>query len=135
MVDDNNMGLLARKAVLEELGFTVTTVATPQDALQLLSEREFDLVITDYRLPSMTGSELIKRMRKQEIDTPVILLSGFVEALGLDESNTGADVVLQKSAHEVSHMVRSVRSLLRRGSPRKPNASVKPAAKTRRKTG
>ena len=134
MVDDNSMGLLARKAVLEELGFVVTTVATPQEALERLSERRFDLVITDYRLPSMTGAELIKRMRKQEIDSPIILLSGFVDALGLDESNTGADIVLQKSAHEVSHMVRSVKSLLKRGPAGKPASADKPASKPRRKT-
>ncbi len=133
MVDDNSMGLLARKAVLEELGFKVTTVATPQEALELLAESRFDLLITDYKLPSMNGTELIKRARKAEFDAPVILLSGFVDALGLDESNTGADLVLQKNAHEVSHMVRSVKSLLKRGPVRKPAASEKAPSKPHKK--
>jgi CheY-like chemotaxis protein len=133
MVDDNSMGLLARKAVLEELGFKVTTVATPQEALECLSATKFDLLITDYKLPSMTGTELIKRMRKLDVNCPVILLSGFVEALGLDGSNTGADIVLQKSAHEVSHMVRSVKSLLKRGAAKKPAASDSPTIKQPRK--
>ena len=73
-------------------------------------------------------------MRKLDCATPVILLSGFVDALGLDEKNTGADVVLQKSANEVSHLVRSVKSVLKRSAPKKPAASQKlPGMKTVRK--
>ena len=126
MVDDNSMGLGARKAVLEELGYRVCTVGTPQEAMDRLNQDKFDLVITDFKLPGMTGSELIKRMRKQQIPTPVILLSGFVDALGLDEINTGAEVVVSKSAHEVSHLVRAVRSVLRRAPQRKAAASEHP---------
>jgi len=134
MVDDNGMGLLARKAVLEELGYRVTTVGTPQEALDRLSQGSFDLLITDYKLPGMTGGELIKKLQKQGSTIPVILLSGFVDALGLDESNTGADVVLQKSAHEVNHMVRSVKSLLRRAVVlKKPPASQKAKSAAARK--
>jgi len=133
MVDDNKMGLNARKVVMEELGYRVTTVVTPAEALEHLSSERYDIVITDYKMPSMSGADLIKRMRKMECPTPVILISGFVDALGLDESNTGADVVIQKSAHEVAHMVRSVKALLRKKTQRKPAASQKPPAKAKRK--
>jgi hypothetical protein len=54
-----------------------------------------------------------------------------VDALGLSEGNTGADVVIQKSANEVSHLVRSVGRLLRRTPPRKTAGSQ--AAKAKRK--
>ncbi len=133
MVDDNNMGLTARKAVLEELGYKVSTVATPSDALERLSKARFDLVITDYKMPGMTGTELIRRMRKMECVVPVVLISGFVDALGLNEANTGADVVILKSAHEVSNMVRSVKSLLKRTSAKKPAASHAALPKARKK--
>ncbi|MBK5291917.1 MAG: response regulator [Acidobacteriia bacterium] len=130
MVDDNKMGLNARKSVMEELGYQVSTVSTPAEALERLSKDHFDLVITDYKMPGMNGTELIKRMRKQEYVIPVVLISGFVDALGLNEANTGADVVILKSAHEVSNMVRSVRSLLRRTSAKKPAASQTAASRT-----
>jgi len=133
MVDDNKMGLTARKVVMEELGYRVTTVITPAEALERLSQERYDIVITDYKMPSMNGADLIKRMRKMECSTPVILISGFVDALGLDESNTGADVVIQKSAHEVSHMVRSVKTLLRKKTLKKPAASQASPPKTKRK--
>jgi CheY-like chemotaxis protein len=120
LVDDNGLGLQARRAVLEEQGYRVTAVASPQDALNRLIETQFDLIITDHKFQDMSGVDLIRTLRQQGISTPVILLSGFVDTLGLDEKNTGADVVLQKSANEISHLCRAVRQLLRRKAPKKP---------------
>jgi CheY-like chemotaxis protein len=134
MVDDNKLGLAARKAVMEELGYRVIAAATPEDALALCASQRADLVITDYRMPGMNGTEFIRRMRAVGHVQPVIIISGFVDALGLNEANTGADVVIQKSAHEVAHMVRSVKNLLKREPGRKPPATDKSrAAKSRRK--
>jgi len=120
MVDDNKLGLGARRVVMEELGYKVFAAASPEEALSLLDLHTVDLVITDYRMPAMTGTELIGHMRARGFQQPVIIISGFVDALGLNEANTGADMVIQKSAHEVAHMVRSVRSLLKPRSQRKP---------------
>jgi len=49
--------------------------------------------------------------------------------LGLTESNTGADAVIQKSAHEVSHLLRAVSRLLRRKPARKGPAGEAPKVK------
>lgn len=133
MVDDNVLGLDARKAVLEEHGYRVTTVPTPEEALETISNGTFDLLITDYKMPGMNGDDLIRRVREKGITTPAIMLSGFVDPLGLREANTGADVVLQKSNHEVNHLVRAVRNLLRPATPRKAVGSERPASKPSRK--
>ena len=130
LIDDNSMGLEARKAVLEELGHRITAAATPTEAKVIAVAHKFDLVITDYRMPEMTGTELIQWMRGQGMACPIILISGFVDTLGLTEENTGADMVIQKSSHEVSHMVRAVKSLLR---PKKPAGSQAPAKTLRSK--
>jgi CheY-like chemotaxis protein len=123
LVDDNKLGLSARKCVLEELGHTIATAANGVDALEQFASRKFDLVVTDYKMPRMDGLELIAGLRKTSPDLPVILISGFVDSLGLSEENTGADVVIQKSANEVSHLVRSVARLLRRKPVKKPAGS------------
>ncbi len=131
MVDDNRMGLTARKAVFEELGFEVDTVSTPDEALERAAGGDFDVLITDYRMTTMNGVDLIKKLREKESKTPVILLSGFVEALGLSEANTGADAVIQKSANELSHLVRAVKTLLK--PARKPPSSGGAPPSSRRK--
>ena len=130
LVDDNANGLSARKSILEELGHRIVTASSASDALERLSEHKFDLIVTDYKMPRMDGIELIARVRKQSPSMPIILISGFVDALGLSEANTGADAVIQKSANEVSHLVRAVSRLLRR---KKPNASEN-GSKSRRKS-
>jgi CheY-like chemotaxis protein len=133
LVDDNANGLAARKSVLQELGHSVFTATSGADALDQFTAEPFDLVVTDYKMPRMDGLELISRLRAQVPTLPIVLLSGFSEALGLAEASTGADVVLQKSANEVSHLIRAVNRLLRRKTVKKPPAS-QGALKAKRKT-
>jgi CheY-like chemotaxis protein len=133
LVDDNKLGLCARKSVLEELGHRIATASNGVDALELFHGRPFDLVVTDYKMPRMDGLELIVGLRKVAPELPVILISGFVDSLGLSEENTGADVVIMKSANEVSHMVRAVARLLRKKPVKKPAGSEE-GARLKRKS-
>ena len=134
LVDDNANGLSARRSVLEELGHRIATASSGTEALEQFARGKFDLVVTDYKMPRMDGLELIVRLRKQTPDLPIVLISGFADTLGLSEENTGADVVIQKSANEVAHLVRSVNRLLRRKPAKKPVASETPVPKAKRKT-
>ncbi len=137
IVDDNEMGLLARKQVLSELGHRVTVVSSATEAIRRFTSEPFDLVITDYRMPDMDGIEIIKRVRAHRHDIPIVLISGFTNALGLNETTTGADIVLQKSALEVSQLIRAVNRLLRRGAspPKKRVTLQKKSAAASKRTG
>jgi CheY-like chemotaxis protein len=132
IVDDNSLGLTARRSVLEELGHKVFTATAPVDALELCGKQRFDLVVTDYKMPKMNGVEFISRLRKQHPTVGVILISGFTDTLGLNESNTGADVIIQKSSNEVSQLIRAVNRLLRKQPSKKPPASL-PSTKTEKR--
>ena len=133
LVDDNRQGLIARKSVLQELGYTIWTATSGDEALELLSRHNFDVVVTDFKMPRMDGVELIKRIRGAQAGARIILLSGFVEPLGLTEASTGADVVIVKSSGEVGHLTRSVKRLLSQPA-RKPAVSADaPARKARAK--
>ena len=131
LVDDNANGLAARKSVLEELGYSIVTCTSGADAFEQFTSREpFDLVVTDYKMPRMDGLELIVRLRRHTPGLPIVLISGYVDTLGLNEACTGADVVIQKSSNEVSHLIRSVNRLLRR----KPVKSQSSTLKVKRKS-
>jgi CheY-like chemotaxis protein len=139
LVDDNRSGLAARRMLLEELGYQTAVTQSPKEAFGLFvkakqAKEAFDLVITDYKMPEMNGVELIAKMREESPDIPVILLSGFVDALGLTEKTTGANVVIMKSAHEVQTLIRSANRLVTLGARRKPPAKATVAAKSKRKT-
>jgi CheY-like chemotaxis protein len=131
LVDDNRSGLMARRAVLEELGYLTDGAENGTVALDLAAGQRYDLVVTDFRMPDMDGVELIARLRATNPELPIILLSGFVDAIGLNEKTTGANVVLMKSANEVMHLVRSAGRLLK--TQRKPVRSERPRVRMRKK--
>jgi CheY-like chemotaxis protein len=132
LVDDNRDGIIARRSVLEELGYNVVSAGCGVDALSTVEQQPFDLVITDYKMSPMDGRELIAKLRERSFRNPIILLTGFADSLGLSAENTGADVVIQKSANEVSSLVRHTRRLLQ--TPKKPagSHSTRPNARSHR---
>lgn len=133
LVDDNRSGLSARKAILAEFGHTVDCAEDASTGLRLFEKHRYDLVVTDFRMPDMDGSRLIAEFRKRNPHVPIVLLSGFVEALGLNEQNTGADTVIMKNAREVHHLTSTVNRLLT--AARKPPASEQaPRRKAERKS-
>lgn len=80
IVDDWEIFLkqLKRKANFEAHGFSVVHEASNgQAAFQYLLEHEVDLIITDIRMPGWDGIDLLKAMRKADIDTHVIFLSEY----------------------------------------------------------
>jgi CheY-like chemotaxis protein len=120
LVDDNEMGLRVRQVVLEELGYEVVPFRCGVEALKHFCSQPFDLVITDYRMPLLDGIQLIARIREHTPAIPIVLISGLAETLGLNEANTGADIVVQKNCHELTSLTRAVTRLMARRQPRKP---------------
>ncbi len=135
LIDDNRHGLVARRMVLEQHGHKVTAVSRGQDGIELFQSQSFDLVVTDYRMPEVSGQQVIRKIRQHTPKMPIVLLSGYVEALGLTEQSTGADVVVSKGPGEVQELLRAVARLGKRRIPAKPPGSArisKPASKTSR---
>jgi CheY-like chemotaxis protein len=130
LVDDNRDGLLVRRALLEEACCTVEIAINGEEGLKLFEAESsnFDVVVTDYRMPRMNGIELIQRIRQRNPNTRIILLSGFVEPLGLTEESTGADAVIAKTSNEPANLLRWVKRLASRGPVRKPPVTQKTEA-------
>ena len=121
LVDDNLDGVVARRSVLEELGYKVVPATSGYDALQTLERQQFDLVITDYKMSPIDGLEFIAALRQRGFQIPVILLSGFAESLGFRKETSGADAVIQKSSNEIAQLLRCTKRLLT--PPKKPAVS------------
>jgi DNA-binding NtrC family response regulator len=60
-----------------EEGYDVDASDSATDALSKLAGREFDLVIADIRMPGMDGIELLEKIRTEQLDTSVILMTGY----------------------------------------------------------
>jgi CheY-like chemotaxis protein len=79
-VDDDSLILLNTTAMLEDGGHRVTSAYSGAEALSALRRGDrFDLVITDYAMPGMTGAQLIEAMKEEGFDIPVVLATGYAE--------------------------------------------------------
>jgi len=63
---------------LREAGYDVTPVS---DGLQALyqSPAKFDLLITDVKMPRVSGTELVKGIRRNGIEIPILVITGFID--------------------------------------------------------
>ena len=129
MIDDNPQGLAARRIILQDLGYDVTTAEDGEQGLRWFVESQtespFSLVVTDFRMPQMRGDEFIRRLRELGSDVPVIILSGYASILALTPESTGAHVVLSKGPREQFDLVDTVLRLVPEGARQhgKPPAS------------
>ena len=81
LVDDHDEVRGTTAAVLEELGHKVTEAANGAVALAKLKngKANWDLLITDYAMPELSGTELVQRLRKARPGLPCLIITGYAE--------------------------------------------------------
>ena len=75
IVDDEKNYPLILSAILEEEGFETFTANSGRDALDILANADIDLVLTDMKMPSMDGIELLEKIKAKDPDLPVIMMT------------------------------------------------------------
>jgi PAS domain S-box-containing protein len=101
-VDDDPTLLDLAKEFLEGENddLSVTTCTSGKDVLTLLRNSSFDVIISDYQMPIMSGIDLLKELRSHGVDIPFILFTGRGrEEIAVDALNNGADFYLNKGGN------------------------------------
>jgi DNA-binding response OmpR family regulator len=111
--DDKNLIRLLKTA-LKPLGYAVDAAENGEKGLNLALINNYDLIITDYNLPRLSGREIIEKIRSEKQDTPIIVLSVRSEINDRVELlNLGADDYLAKP-FTLAELLARVKALLRR---------------------
>ena len=113
-VDDEEMLTDMGSKMLERLGYRVSAVQSGMDALEIIRRNpgEFDLVITDFTMPHMTGEELARAILEIRPGMPVILATGFNQRISLEQAlQVGARDLLMKPV-TLRHLAEAVRRAL-----------------------
>jgi len=76
VVDDEQLVRELTTQVLERAGYEVLAVESAQQALELLTRDDVDLVVTDVVMPGLSGVELLAEIRGTRSDLPVLLMTG-----------------------------------------------------------
>ena len=87
LVDDEEIVRQGTMALLVELGHDVTQAESGAEALGLLRNAPFDILVTDYLMPGMSGLDLAREARHLRHDLPILMISGFADLSG-DGANT-----------------------------------------------
>lgn len=77
LIDDEKNYLLVLETLLTEAGYAVTALNDPETALAFLEESEVDIVITDMKMPRITGREVLERVKKNWPHIPVLIMTAF----------------------------------------------------------
>ena len=97
LVEDDESLRAVISDCLEDNDFTVTPAENGQEALEKLTKDRFDLILTDIQMPVMDGVALLKEVKATYLETPVIIMTGFSQALETKSAyNLGADGFLPK---------------------------------------
>jgi two-component system, OmpR family, response regulator len=118
--DDKSIASHVAEA-MEACGYVVNIAQTGPDAWEAGSERAHDIIILDLGLPGLDGLTILKRWRKEGIETPVIILTArgsWMERV--DGFDAGADDYLPKP-FRTEELIARIKALLRRAAPRKTN--------------
>jgi PAS domain S-box-containing protein len=112
-VDDEDQLARIGQQMLERLGYTVATRTSSAEALEAFRAKpdKYDLVITDQTMPNMTGVELAKELMRIRPNIPIVLVSGFSEAVTPERAkHIGIREYIMKPiiTHELGRAVRKV---------------------------
>lgn len=77
VIDDEQNYLLLLDTLLEEEGYSVTSLQDPELALDYLAESEVDVVITDMKMPRISGQEILEQVRKKFPHIPVLIMTAY----------------------------------------------------------
>ncbi|MFQ5489784.1 MAG: sigma-54-dependent transcriptional regulator [Phycisphaerae bacterium] len=126
IIEDEKLIRWSLRQKFEDHKFRVTDVATGRDGVRALESTAFDLILLDYKLPDMTGLDVLARVREHDQDVVVIMMTAFstIES-AVDAMRLGAYDYIAKpfdmdqllrtvgKALETTHLRREVRELRR----------------------
>ena len=97
LADDEPLSREFLQEALQSFGFAVHAVADGQAAVDALAEREFDLVVTDLRMPRADGMAVLAAAKKADPTRPVVLVTAHgTMHVAVDAMRRGADDILEK---------------------------------------
>lgn len=125
IVDDEPDIRKTLKAVLEDEGFKAEAVASGEEGLKVLSQRTYGCVLLDVWLPGIDGLETLKRLREQDVDCPVLMISGHGTIdTAVRATKLGAYDFIEKPL-SIEKIILSIRNALRQWQLERVNEVLK----------
>ena len=119
IVDDEIEYQKVVSMILEDAGFMTASCSNGAEALEYLKENEIDLIITDLRMPVMTGTELIQKIKELEYDADILVVTAYGSIEGaVDAIKLGAADYFVKS-NDLDDLIMKVNRLASSGKEKR----------------
>ena len=77
VIDDDDAVRQSTERMLRAAGFSVQTASTGEEGLDLAKDGAFDVILSDMRMPGLSGLEVLRMLRNREIDSAFLIMTGF----------------------------------------------------------
>jgi len=135
VVDDEASARSGLERLLQQEGFSVKTAADGAIALRIAADFAPDVVVTDLKMPEMDGMELLKHLREQDHDLPVIMATAFGDvSSAVSAMRAGADDYLTKPI-DIEALVLSIERTMERRALRVEAENFRRQAREQEKEG
>ena len=111
IVDDDPHILRLYEEELKEEGYGVVTAGTGQEALELFEKENPDIVVLDILMPDIDGKSLLKKMKDQQLQTPVIISTAYDYQDDFEDWASRADAYVVKSS-DPSELKRAIKKII-----------------------
>jgi len=113
IVDDEALVCWSLSRALQEEGYEVSTAQSGEEALDIMTEWRFDLVVTDLRLPQLNGMDLFREIKRRFPQCKVLMISAFGTPQVRDEAMKEGVLRFFDKPFDIKELRESVRSALR----------------------
>jgi DNA-binding NtrC family response regulator len=123
LVDDNGEFLDSTKDVLEDEGYEVFTATNGEDAVRMVGERPFEVVLMDIKMPGLSGVETLIEIKKINPGVKVIMVTAYsVESLIRQALKEGAYSYLAKPLDMIKliGLIKHIDNAKKNGTYKKP---------------
>jgi DNA-binding response OmpR family regulator len=111
IVDDEDAFRLAIGSAMSDSGYVVESCDCGEATINLLRTSHFDVVLLDYRMPGISGLNVLQWMHEQKMETPVIMLTAVgSESLAVEAMKLGAYDYLAKDTIDIFHLPIAINS-------------------------
>jgi DNA-binding NtrC family response regulator len=112
LVDDEEIVCRGCQRILEAEGYSMDLALSGKDGLKKALSRPYDVVITDMKMPDISGMEMIRELKHEKPEMPVIMITGYASvSTAVEAMKTGADDYIPKP-FEPDEIISSVKNVL-----------------------
>ncbi|MCR1835455.1 response regulator [Oceanobacillus caeni] len=114
LIVDDQMGIrLLLKEILKNEGYEIEEATTGKEAIDRISVNSFDLMILDYKLPIMDGTEVLEKLEKDNVEIPAIVMSGLVENIASEAMKSKLVKSVIAKPFNINEFVEKVHDIVR----------------------